>query len=395
MALVSCGSRRSWLRTAACSSSRDASLAKRFDVGEANRRQHRQDQAALVGEAGALLRLRQAGEVLRDAGELIGEAARVGFVEQQQVEHQGQHGIEPVARAVGNEAVGDLEQEEQASCLLLALQRMAEQPQDGFAHVAGALDAATHVEERPAFVAGHVLVHQAVEGGQPSEPVLEEVEQRFRRRGEQLAAPVGTGAEMAEHAPGFERETVARQVGDAVELVERAVEGAATVLGGDEEVHHALDGGSIVAVAGRHDLRLVAHRQGFEAGARGTLHVRGRVVAAQRLQRAAQHAHDPVGALGVAAEPEQVVGDAALDDALRALHAGGLDGRLPQAAVRRHLAVGDDPDIARARFRRAEGDGKVGHDGHGEAAGHDREAVGGGGDEQANGEGLRHEALRR
>ena len=39
--------------------------------------------------------------------------------------------------------------------------------------------------------------------------------------------------------------------------------------------------------------------------------------------------------------------------------------------------------------------GKVGHDGHGEAARHHHEAVGGGGDEQADGERLRHEALRR
>ena len=145
---------------------------------------------------------------------------------------------------------------------------------------------------------------------------------------------------------------------------------------------------------GRHDLRLVAHGQGFEASARGTLHVRGGVVPAQRLQRAAQHAHDPIGALGIAAEPEQVVGDTALDDALRALHAGGFDGRLPQAAMRGHLAVSDDPNIARACFWSAEGDGKVGYDGHGEATGHDREAIGRGGDEQANGEGLRHQALR-
>ena len=205
-----------------------------------------------------------------------------------------------------------------------------------------------------------------------------------------LAAPVGAGAEVAEHAPGFERQAVARQVGDAIELVERAVERAAAVLGGDQEVHHALDRGGVVAVARRHGLHLVAHGQRFEAGARGSLHVRWRVVAAQRLQRAAQDAHDPVGALGVAAEPEQVVGDAALDDALRALHARGLDGRLPQAAVRRHLAVGDDPHVAGARFRRAQGHGEIGHDGHGEAAGHDGEAVGGGGDEEANGERLRH-----
>ena len=195
----------------------------------------------------------------------------------------------------------------------LALERLPEQPQDRFAHVVCALDAAPHVEERPALVAGHVLVHEAIEGGEPAEAVLDEIEQRFGRRGDELASPVGTGAEMAQNAPGFERQAVARQVGDAIELVERAVESAAPVLRGDEEVHHPFDRRRVVAVARRHGLRFVAHGQRFEAGARGTLYVRRRVVAAQRLQRAAQDAHDPVGALGVAAEPEQIVGDAALE----------------------------------------------------------------------------------
>ncbi len=140
---------------------------------------------------------------------------------------------------------------------------------------------------------------------------------------------------------------------------------------------------------------LVAHGQRFEAGAGGALHVPWRIVAAQRLQRAAQNAHDPVGTLGVTPEPEQIVGDAALDDALRTLHARGFDGRLPQAAVRRHLPVGDDPDVARPRFRRAQGNRQVGHDGHGQAARHHHETVGGRGDEQADGERLRDEALRR
>ena len=154
------------------------------------------------------------------------------------------------------------------------------------------------------------------------------------------------------------------------------------------------DRGGVIVVARRHGLHVIAHGQRFEAGARGALHVCWRVVAAQGLQRAAQDAHDPVGALGVAAEPEEIVGDAALDDALRALHARGLDGRLPQAAVRRHLAVGNDPHVAGARLRCAQGHGEIGHDGHGEAAGHHGEAVGGGGDEEANGKGLRDEPLR-
>ena len=83
--------------------------------------------------------LRQRVDVARDAGELIGEAARVALVEQQQVEHQRQHRRQPVARAIGDEAVGELEQRTTgcpvSSSPLLALAEHAEQR---FGQVAGA-----------------------------------------------------------------------------------------------------------------------------------------------------------------------------------------------------------------------------------------------------------------
>ena len=123
--------------------------------------------------------------------------------------------------------------------------------------------------------------------------------------------------------------------------------------------------------------------------------VGGGVVLLQTLQRAAQDTHDPVGSLAVAAEPEEIVRHAALDHALRALYTRGINGRLPQAAVRRQLAIRDDPDVAGARFRRAQGHRKVGGHRHGEAARHHRVAVGGGGDKQADGERLRPQALGR
>ena len=80
---------------ASCSRMMRSSVARirlardRFDVGEADGGQQRQDQAAILGQAGAArLPSGRRSRWLRDAGELIGEAARVGLVEQQQIEHQ-------------------------------------------------------------------------------------------------------------------------------------------------------------------------------------------------------------------------------------------------------------------------------------------------------------------
>ncbi len=129
-------------------------------------------------------------------------------------------------------------------------------------------------------------------------------------------------------------------------------------------------------------------------GTRRALHLRWSAVAAQRLQGAAQNAHDPVGTFRITSEPEQIVGHPALNDALRALHARRLDGRLPQAAVRRHLAVGDDPHIARARLRCAQRHRQIGYDCHGEAARHYGKAFGGPGHKKTDGERLRDKSAR-
>ena len=173
------------------------------------------------------------------------------------------------------------------------------------------------------------------------------------------------------------------------------VERAAAVLRRDQKPHHPLDGGAVALLGKLRSRHLVAQDQRLEAGARRALAVGGGVVLLQTLQRAAQDTHDPVGSLAVAAEPEEIVRHAALDHALRALYTRGINGRLPQAAVRRQLAIRDDPDVAGARFRRAQGHRKVGGHRHGEAARHHRVAVGGGGDKQADGERLRPQALGR
>jgi len=56
-----------------------------------------------------------------EGGELIGEAARVRLVQEQEVEDKREDRIEAIARAVGNEAVGEFEEEKQAALFLLAV----------------------------------------------------------------------------------------------------------------------------------------------------------------------------------------------------------------------------------------------------------------------------------
>ena len=87
--------------------------ARRIDVNE------RQDEAAILRQAAALLRVGQRFEMAGDGSKLVGEAARVRLVEQQQIEHECQHRIETVARAIGDEAVGQLQKQKQAARHLL------------------------------------------------------------------------------------------------------------------------------------------------------------------------------------------------------------------------------------------------------------------------------------
>ena len=68
-------------------------------------------------------------------------------------------------------------------------------------------------------------------------------------------------------------------------------------------------------------------------------------------QRTPHDPHRPIGSLAIAAEPEQVIGNTALNEPLRALDASGLHRRAPQADMRRLLALGQDPHVARMPVR--------------------------------------------
>ena len=121
---------------------------------------------------------------------------------------------------------------------------------------------------------------------------------------------------------------------------------------------------------------------------------RGRAVLLQAAQAGAQRAHGPVGALGVAAEPEQVVGGTARQIAGQPAHLRRLDGGPPQAVEGRQRGVADHPHIARFPVGRAQGHRHIGVDRHGQAPRQDGEAVGGRGHEHAHGIGFRHQPRR-
>ena len=148
---------------------------------------------------------------------------------------------------------------------------------------------------------------------------------------------------------------------------------------------------SVVSHSAGH-LALLLGEQDLERGAAGAQLLARRAVLLQAAETDAQHAHGPVGALGVAAEPEQVVGGAARQVLRRALDAGGL------ACVGRHrLVKGGGTASLTTHTSRDSPSGAlsatvvVGIDGHGQAARHDGKAAAGGGHEQAQRVGLGHE----
>ncbi len=180
-----------------------------------------------------------------------------------------------------------------------------------------------------------------------------------------------------------------------MDVVERARQAVVPVRRGHQVARQPLDHLGIGGLAGVGDLALVLRKQRLERDAARRQLLARPAVLLQTAEAGAQHAHGPVGPLGVAAEPEQVVGGAARQVVGAALHLRHLDGRPPQADVRRQIGVADHPDVARLAFGGAERHRGAFVDGHGQAARHGDEAVGGGGHEQAHGVGFGHQTGRR
>ena len=105
-------------------------------------------------------------------------AARVGLVEQQQVEHGRDQRRHQVARAVGHEAVAELEQQPQAPSFSGSAALAADQPAGELDELARPLDPPPHLQEPPGEVAGHVLGFGAAERVQGADALVEQLQHR-------------------------------------------------------------------------------------------------------------------------------------------------------------------------------------------------------------------------
>ena len=110
--------------------------------------------------------------VLLQARQLERDRARIGLVGQQQIEHQvGLQGGQ-IARAVGDGAVGDLQNRFQhAHAGRLGTQAVAQH----VGHLHRALQAPADVQEAPAVAARHALHHDAGKGRERNDDVIQAI----------------------------------------------------------------------------------------------------------------------------------------------------------------------------------------------------------------------------
>ena len=182
--------------------------------------------------------------------------------------------------------------------------------------VHGPLYAAAKLQKAPRVVAGHVLVAGAGKGGKMADGVFHRPGQRQRtvRLGRHL--PDRGGMEGTDVAPRIAREVGTGAFGIAVDRVERLPH--AVGLGMVEgEAHDAVAQGR-----GRGVGHLVFETQRQQPVQQFRLAVEtGRIDHA--LDHHLEHAQRDLGTLGVAAKPEQIVGNAAEQIAARPAQMGG------------------------------------------------------------------------
>ena len=172
--------------------------------------------------------------------------------------------------------------------LVLAGPGLAEDAEQQLGEVAGARHAPPHVEERPAEVARHVLVREAVEGRQHAQAVVEQAQRVADGGGHGLRAPAPARVEVVERAPGLQREPVAGDAGDAVDVVERARQAVVPVGRGHEVAGELLDQPGVGRLPlGRH-LALLLGEQDLERGAAGAQLLARRAVLLQAAETDAQ-----------------------------------------------------------------------------------------------------------
>ena len=154
--------------------------------------------------------------------------------------------------------------------------------------------------------------------------------------------------QLVEDAPGVARQAVADQPGDVAQLAQRVAQPGLAVFGEQRVEHLRLElarstcsrrAPRAAACCSAVSARTSTDELGGVGEARGLGEPRG---------RGAEEAHEALAALGVAAQPEQVVGDAAGQVAAAAASARRRGRRPAQQAEGADRAVGEDPGVLAA-----------------------------------------------
>ena len=324
-----------------------------------------------------LLQARQAGDVIVQRRDLERDRARIVGIEHRQVAHRRQRRADQIARAIGDLAIDQRQQDVE---VFVAGFVIGELPREARG-VDGALDAAAHVEEAPAGGAIHVFLRQAGEACQ--------FLQRQFGGADDAVVVVDLQGEALHHLgddlPGVGRKPLAQRASRYAapiapatapsRICPRLCSASATTFAG------------LVRVACEVAPQVTRSRwiRSTEGSAVDDPLPGSRIGVAERADQPQRR----LGALEIAAEPEQIVGGAARHHAGDAPDPHRVGGR--QQRRSRDRLVGEHPDIRRPRavaHRDGAGIGLFGDPA--EAAGHDGPAVG-----RCGGEHPQHERARR
>lgn len=337
------------------------------------------DEALLEAGLGAAGDGGKVDEVVADGKDLEEGGAGVFGFAQEEVEDGIRLGVGEIAPAVGHGAIGYIKEGlEEVAAVRVFGEGAADEEEEGV----GALKAAAEVKEAPAVAAGHVFHDHTGKGGEAADEAVEE------EQGVVEFLEVAFGGEFllefGKDAPGVEGEAVADapsgspEVGDAADepggvvFLEKDVEDFPVVFFEEERGFGGLF------------QNLQRDEKPHEEAGRDRV-FEGEFVGELRNQDA-HDADEGLGAFGVTAEPEEVVGNAAGEFCAGAgggpgLDAGGEEGLVQDGAIR------EDPGVLTAAAGLHGDDRDVRRDGDaGEAAGHDDEAVPGGGQVGAEGD---------
>ena len=305
-----------------------ADLAQHVDFRQAQPRQHRHHPplGRTQRRHGAVAW--QPLDVVGKPRQLVDHGARIGVVGQQQVQHRRALQRREVARAVGDRAVADLQQRLQnRPFLFVHLDQGAAQQARG---VRGALEPPPEVQKMPLRAANHVLFHQAAERRQHHDGVIDQ------RQGIGQAfvigkwAPVKILLQVRDDAPRFEGQVIPHRGRHAVQGAEHG----AHAVGGlrvEQDCQQRLRPRSqaLRLFPWRRQMAEPPRRQGAKQHREGRAGLQPGFVV-EPDQQAAQQPHQPLGALAVAADPEQVVSRAAGKIVAAAAQRNRLTGRRQQ-----------------------------------------------------------------